>query len=221
MRSVFLILLLILFTAFLYSQAEKKSHNNDMDMKVKGTSQLPVHWEARFDKPDAGKKDMHLIKEKNYYHFITGPAAIYYNPKNKEVGEYRIESNFIQIKPSKHPEAYGVIFGGSNLQKENQHYFYFLVRQDGKYLIKERNGNDTKEIMNWTADKYVNAQDKNGETINKLSVTVNNRDVIFGANGKAVMFLKKSGLGNTNGIAGLRINHNLNVKASGLTIDKF
>ena len=214
-----LLFLLAVLTVSLYPQNKKTGP--DMDMKVKGTWKLPENWEMRFDKPDASKNDMKLIIDRNSYHFITGPAAIYYNPKNDEYGQFKIEAEFIQLKPSKHPEAYGIFFAGSNLKKEDQHYVYFLVRQDGKFLIKERNGKDTKEIVNWTADDNVNPQNKKGETINKLTVTVNDRMVIFGANGKAVKFFKKSLLGKTVGIVGLRINHNLDVKTGGLKIEHF
>ena len=219
MKIFFLFLLAVVFTISSYPQNKKTDH--DKDLKIKGTVQLPKNWEMRFDKPDASKSDMRLTKDGNYYHFITGPAAIYYNPKDAEYGQYKIEANFIQVKPSKHPEAYGIFFSGSNLQRDDQHYLYFLVRQDGKYLIKERNGKDTKVIVNWTSDDNVYPQNNKGETINKLTITVNSRIVIFGVNGKAVEHFNKSFFTRTAGIVGLRINHNLNVKTSGLKIEHF
>jgi hypothetical protein len=218
MKKLLLVSILLAFTVTFYPQ--NKTKNNDEDMAIKGPVQLPEGWLMRFDKTNASKKDMKLVKEENYYHFTTGPAGIYYNPKDKESGTYQIEANFIQIKPSKHPEAYGIFFAGSNLEKDNQHYLYFLVRQDGKYLVKARNGEDTKEIVKWTANKSVNAQDKNGQTTNKLTVTVGKDSVSFSANGEKVVSLNKSDLGDTDGIAGLRINHNLNVKATDLNIVK-
>lgn len=221
LKKIFLFILLSGFCVFLYSQTMKEhSHSIDTDVKVKGAMHLPEGWELRFDKSNASKTDMRLVKEQDYYHFTSGPAAIYYNPKDKESSEYKVEANFIQTKPSKHPEAYGIFFAGSNLQKDNQHYLYFLVRQDGKYLIKERNGKDTKEIIKWTAHKNVNAQNKSGQTINKISVMVGKNDVNFSANDKTVITLNKKDLGNTDGIAGLRINHNLDVKATSLIVGK-
>ncbi len=219
MKNIFLFFLLVVCTISLYPQNKRTNH--DKDSKIKGTVQLPKSWEVRLDKTDANKNDIKITSDSNYYHFVTGPAAIYYNTKNTEYGQYKIEADFIQMKPSKHPEAYGLFFAGSNLQKDNQHYIYFLVRQDGKYLIKERNGKGTKEIVNWTSDDNINSQNKKGQTINKLTITVNKRVVIFGANGKAVKFFDKSLIDKTVGIVGLRINHNLNVKASGLKIEHF
>ena len=48
---------------------------------------------------------------------------------------------FTQMEPAAHPEAYGVFIGGSDLQAANQKYTYFVIRQDGKFLIKRRAGN--------------------------------------------------------------------------------
>ena len=218
MKRVFLVLLIAVFTISLYAQNKKSNHN---EVKKKETVHLPKYWEVRFDKTDANINDIKLTRDSNYYHFVTGPAAIYYNTKNAEYGEYKIEADFIQVKPSQTPEAYGLFFAGSNLQKDNQQYLYFLIRADGKFLIKERNGKDTKEIVKWISDENINLQNKNGQTINKLTITVTNRVIIFGANGKAVKFLRKSLFEKTVGIVGLRINHNLNLKVSGLKIEHF
>ncbi len=92
------------------------------------------------------------------------------------------------------------------------------MRQDGKYLIKKRTGNDTKLVKGWTADKNVNAQNSKGITSNQISITVAQNEVTFNANGKKLLSMNKKELGNTDGIVGLRINHNLDVKTSGLKI---
>ena len=219
MKRIFLFFLIAVSTISLYPQNKKSGH--DKNEKEKETIHLPKYWEVRLDKANENKNDIKVTRDSNYNHFITGPAAIYYNTKNAEYGQYKIEAEFIQVKPSEHPEGYGLFFAGSNLQKDNQNYIYFLIRQDGKYLIKERNGKDTKEIVNWKSDDNINSQNKKGKTINKLTITVNPRVVIFGANGKAVKFYEKFLFAKTVGIVGLRINHNLNIKVSGLKIEHF
>jgi hypothetical protein len=219
MKRILLFLLIAVFTISLYSQNNKS--NQTKEVNNNGTLHLPKYWEIRLDNISANKNDIEIKRDSNYNHYITGPAAIYYNTKNTEYGQYKIEAEFIQVKPSEHPEGYGLFFAGSNLQKENQAYVYFLIRQDGKYLIKERNGNKTKEIAGWTQDENINLLNKKGQSLNKLTITVNPRVVIFGANGKAVRFFKKSLFDKTVGIVGLRINHNLSVKVSGLKIEHF
>ncbi len=222
MKKLFLFVLIAGLCSFTYPQSGKMQSHKKMDTMTKSAVKLPAGWKMRFDKTFAGAKDVKVIEDMGVYHFISDPigAAFYYNPKNEEKGQFEIEADFTQLKPSKHPEAYGVFLAGKNLQKLNQYYLYFLVRQDGKYLIKKRIGNNTKLVVGWTANKNVKAENKKGETINKLSVTVGKTDVVFGANGKKVVSLSKKELGSTDGIVGLRINHNLDVTTHGLTINK-
>ncbi len=223
MKKLFLFVLVAGLCSFTYPQSGKMhSHNKKMEVMNKSAVKLPAGWKMRFDKTFAGGKDVKVVEDMGVYHFTSDPvgAAIYYNPKNEEKAQFKIEADFTQLKPSKHPEAYGVFFAGTNLQKHNQYYLYFLVRQDGKYLIKKRIGNNTKLVVGWTPSKYVNAENKKGQTINKIYVTVGKTDVTFGANGKEVVSLSNKKLGSTDGIVGLRINHNLDVITHGLTIKK-
>ena len=52
-------------------------------------------------------------------------------------------------------EGYGPFVGGKDLEQEGQQYIYFLLRQDGKYLIKQRVGVNTKGLMDWTANRAI------------------------------------------------------------------
>lgn len=209
MKKLLVISLFLSLSVVLFAQ------NNNMK-----SQKLPKGWMMRFDKTNAGAKDFDITNEKGNYYFKTDPigAAIYYNPENNQTGKFSVEADFNQLKSSAHPEAYGIFIAGSNLQKDNQYYIYFLVRQDGKYLIKKRTGNDTKLVKGWTADKNVNAQNSKGITSNQISINVGESDVTFDANGKKLLSMSKKEIGSTDGIVGLRINHNLDVKTSGLKI---
>ena len=59
---------------------------------------------------------------------------------DKPSGAYETHATFTQMEPAAHPEAYGLFIGGANLEAATQKYTYFIVRQDGKYMIKRRNG---------------------------------------------------------------------------------
>jgi hypothetical protein len=48
------------------------------------------------------------------------------------------------MKPIGHNNYYGLMFGGSGLEGPQQSYLYFLVAQDGTWLIKRRDGDATK-----------------------------------------------------------------------------
>jgi hypothetical protein len=54
-------------------------------------------------------------------------------------------ATFTQTKPSAHAEGYGLFFGGKSLEGKDQQYTYFLIRQDGSYLIKRRGGGERED----------------------------------------------------------------------------
>lgn len=180
---------------------------------------LPEGWHMRFDHSQAGPKDATFEKTEYGYHATADGmgAAIYYQDGQSASNQYVVKAHFTQMKPTAHPEAYGLFIGGTDLQKSDQGYLYFLVRQDGKYLIKRRVGDNTETIQGWTATPSVNAMDKNGVTDNELGIHVNADNVIFTANGKELKTIARKDLKYTKGQIGLRINHHLDLQIRNFT----
>ena len=79
--------------------------------------------------------------------------------------------------------------GGKGLDGAGQQYLYFLVRQDGSYLIKRRDGEKTSDVSKgWVPSEAVKKPDAKGSATNLLEVD-NKRDpgrVAFLVNGKEV-----------------------------------
>ena len=117
--------------------AQQRMGANDPTKQVKGTGVLPSGWMMRFDPvrgrggappPPAPTVDqINFVTMGSGYHFTTGPAAIYYNPKDMASGEYTVTATFSQRKSVQH-EAYGIFIGGSNLQDSTQSYLYFVIK---------------------------------------------------------------------------------------------
>lgn len=150
----------------------------------------------------------------------TGPAHIVFAAKDSASGVYAASASFQQLEKPKHPEAYGIIFGGQHLDnRATQQYGYFLVRGTGEYLIKARDGDHTTPVVNWKASPDVPKEDASGKASYDLKVHVAPDTVHFFVNGKLVDAVPKSKLP-TNGIAGLRINHNLHVSVTPVTVGK-
>ena len=61
-------------------------------------------------------------------------------------GAYTAKASFVLNKPASHPVAYGLFIGGMDLSEDNQRYTYFVIRQDGKFLLKKRNGAQTSNV---------------------------------------------------------------------------
>jgi len=199
----------------------------DPDKLAAGGGVTAAGWKGRVD-PQAAKRGATINQDKfvamgSGFHVTGGPAAIYWNPANNMSGNYTVTATFTQTKAPAHPEAYGLILAGKDLDASNQSYLYFLVRGDGKYLLNHRaNDSTVHKIVDWTASDAVKAADANGKATNKLSIVVGADKVSFLVNGTEVESRARSVLGGpdhsgTKGIAGLRVNHNLDVHIDGFS----
>jgi hypothetical protein len=208
--------------------------NMDPTTAVKGSGTLPAGWTLRFDpartRPGAPPRPAPELTAVNFitmgsgYHITTGPAAIYYMPKDVAKGNFKVSATFAQRKTLSH-EAYGMFIGGSNLQDSTQNYLYFVVRPvDGMVQISHRSSNAApKTLVPYFASDAVNKDDPtDGHATNKLGFKVDGDHVDFLVNDKVVKTLKKSELdgANTDGLVGLRVNHNSDLHISDYKLDK-
>lgn len=141
----------------------------------------------------------------------TGPAAVVWNPANTASGSYTLKGRFTLLSPSDHVNYYGLVFGGRDLTGASQNYLYFLVAQNGSYIVKHRaNDETTHDIVPRTEHSVVRVPDANGRSVNDLEVRVGADAIDFVVNGAVVHSAARSGmLGRTDGIYGVRINHRI------------
>ena len=176
-------------------------------------------WEARLDRGDDAMSVLHFQSMGSGVHATTAGAgaATFWQAGSMAEGTYTISASFRQVEPSGHPNAYGLVFGGSDLAGPDQQYSYFVVRQGGEFLIRNREGSETAEIVAWTAHSAINGLDGDGRALNTLSVEVGADQVRFLVNGTEVSSQPKSAL-HKDGITGLRVNHQLNVHIDDLDL---
>ncbi|MGH9557536.1 MAG: hypothetical protein ACRD2Y_17130 [Terriglobales bacterium] len=180
--------------------------------------ELPAGWTVRVDRANAAAAEVKFWNMAPGWHATTGPAAILYNPANAALGEYRLESESF-LFPGEHAEGFGVFFGGKDLALPAQSYVYFLIRKDGQFIVKAREGAATRTLIPWTAHAAIVPHDGSKETAkNVLAVQVGKENVDFFVNGQQVGSLPRAQL-STDGIVGLRINHHLNVHVTTLTVE--
>jgi hypothetical protein len=197
------------------------AQERDPDIKVANGGRLPAGWSVRLDRANAKIEDLKFVAMGKGYHVTAGPAAIYWNPKNVMRGNYTVRGTFTQTKAPTHPEAYGLFIGGKNLDKPTQNYLYFLVRQDGKYLVNHRGGAEIHKLVDWTDDAAVKKANEAGKATNALEIVVGTDSVRFRANGQQVASLARATIEQTmelNGVAGIRVNHNLDVHVDGFEV---
>lgn len=171
---------------------------------------IPEGWQMRLDRPGS-TAPVRFMSMNGHLHAILGPAGIFYQPTATASGAYRAEGTFTLNKPSEHPEAFGLLLGGRDLEGDAQDYLYFLVRQDGKFLVKHRAGAETHTLMDWTAHPAIRTPGADGKATNTLAADVSDAGVRFLVNGTEVGTLPRASMLNTDGIVGLRLNHNLDV----------
>jgi hypothetical protein len=153
------------------------------------------------------------------FHVTTGPAAVYLNAKNTTSGPFTATASLTQTKAPTHPEAYGITVMGKGMDTPQQSYAYFIVRQDGKFMINHRAGAEVHKIVPWTDNAAVHKADAAGKATNVLTVDASKPDSIrLLVNGTQVHALGGNHFGSTNGIVGLRVNHNLDVHVGEFTV---
>lgn len=189
--------------------------------------QTPQTWEVRLDQPregvvigaDAETADIYFVNMTPGWHVTTGPAAIFYHPSSTASGTYRAETLIHLFDPNGRTEAFGLFIGGQNLDADDQTYDYFLIRNNGQFLIKRRTGGSTSTIHGWTPHDAIATfgPDTESSVPNTLAVEAGTDEVAFFINGEEVARLPRADV-QTDGIVGLRINHRLNVHVENLAV---
>ena len=190
-------------------------------------AQTPAGWKQRIDRstsasdPDA-EGTVKFVTMGTGFHATNPQAAVYWNPANTATGAYTVKGSFRLIRPSGHTNYYGLVFGGSDLEGPNQAYLYFLVAQDGTWLIKRRDGDATTQtIAPKTPNDAVKKPGDNGSSTNDLEVRVMADKIDYVVNGTVVHSTPKTGMtAKTDGIYGIRINHQLEVHVGGFGVAK-
>jgi hypothetical protein len=164
------------------------------------------------------------------FHATSGSRAIYWRDADVAKGNYRVSATFTLTKPPGHAEAYGLIFAGKDLTGPTQNYMYFTLGGNGTFLIKHRAGDADSQIhtiADWTPSEAIAKPDASGKSTDKLEVVVGADKIQYLINGKEVYSMDRAkavGAGNmlssTDGIAGIRVSHNLDVHISDFKIGK-
>ncbi len=190
-------------------------------------AQTPAGWKLRADRsasatdPDAAG-DIRFATMGKGFHATNPQAAVFWNPANSISGNYSLKGTFTLMQPSAHTEYYGLVFGGSDLEGAGQSYLYFVVAQDGTWLLKRRDGDaSAPTVTAKTASDLVKKPDASGKSTNALEVRVLADKIEYMVNGTLVHTTPKTGLtAKTDGIYGIRVNHHLEVHVEGFGVSK-
>lgn len=203
--------MLALATAPRASQGQDSSGSEPGEAAAEAGS-LPEGWTVRPD-TDGKKKDVRFSVMEPGYHLTLGPAVILYRQQDRVKGPFHTLAKLHQTKKLEHAEGYGLFMSGRALDGPAQAYTYFLIRSDGQFLIKRREGDRLSEYTSgWRAHPAINKVDAKGASANLLEIDAKKdpRTVSFLVNGKEVHRIPAQRL-RLEGIVGLRVNHNLDL----------
>lgn len=215
MRRLFALFLTLFSPALLAAQEQ----DHGATPKVENGGVFPTGWAARVDEGTATQ--VGLAPMGSGWHATTATSTILYREADKASGSYEISSR-LHLFPEGpgHLEAFGLFLGGKDLQGAGEKYTYFLIRGDGTFKVKRRAGASATDLTrDWTPNPAIVKGRKDGSVANVLSVAVARDKVSFRVNGTEVYSAPAASV-DTDGIAGLRINHNLSVHIDNLTIKK-
>ena len=193
---------------------------------VSVAAQAPQGWTVRVDRSQSASDpddtpNLKFATMGKGFHVTSGPAGTFWNPANTASGDFTAGATFTLMKPSGHVNYYGLIFGGSDLGGASQSYIYFIVGQDGTYSIRHRQGADVHDIQSRVANDAVQKPGGSGQSVNALEVRVAGNTVSYVVNGTVVHTTPKTGMtAKTDGLVGVRINHQLDVHVEGFAVSK-
>ena len=183
-------------------------------------------WQVRVDQsrnaqdPDS-VPDIKTMTMGNGFHVTGGPAGTFWNPANNATGNFTVRGTFTLNRPSSHTNYYGLVLGGSDLGGANQTYLYFLVAQSGEYIIRHRIGEKVTDVKAETMHASVRRPDNTGRSVNDLEVRVAGNTISYVVNGTVVHTTPKTDTtARTDGLTGVRINHELDVMVSNFAVQR-
>lgn len=188
------------------------------------SAQSPQGWRVHTD-PSQNAQDPDNTPNLTFaamgkgFHVVTGPAGTFWHPSNTASGSYTVRATFNLMQPSNHTNYYGLVFGGKDLEGANQTYGYFVVAQNGQFQVRQMRGQNATTVQPPTTHAAVARPGANGQSVNTLEVRVAGDTVSYVVNGTVVHSGPKGAL-STDGVAGVRVNHVLNVHVEGFAIGK-
>ena len=192
-------------------------------LAVSVAAQTPQGWKVRVDRsqnaqdPDNTPNLIFKPMGKGL-HVKGGPAGTFWNGTTAS-GNYTLKATFNLQEPSNHTNYYGLVFGGSNLDAATQSYAYFVIAQNGMFLVRQNQGGAVTDVVRRAANAAVRQPGADGKSTNALEVRVAGDTVSYVVNGTVVHSGPKGGL-TTDGLVGVRVNHVLDVQFEGFEVGR-
>lgn len=191
----------------------------DPTRAASGGTGVPAGYTARTDRAGDAIANARYTTRDGLWEVQTGPAHVVWAAGDTASGRFTARTRITQLEAPSHPEAFGLFVGGQDLEGAGQRYTYFVVRGTGEYLIRVREGADTRDVRGWTAAPALPKQDGSGRATYDLAVRADADSTRFLV-GDTPVHAVAAGTVPTDGVVGVRINHNLRLEVRPITVSR-
>lgn len=179
---------------------------------------MRVDRSTRAEDPD-DRPDLKVVNMGTGVRVTGGPAGVFWSDKDVTAGNYTIRATFNLQQPSNHTNFYGITFGGADLDNAKQTYTYFVVAQNGQFQLRHLAPGAEPTTVQRGAHASIAQPDASGKSTNRLEVRVAGDTITYVVNGQTVHTMPKGTL-KTDGLAGVRVNHMLDLQVEGFAVVK-
>lgn len=217
-------------------QAGAAAPQADASRKVAGGGVTAKGWKGKVDANEASKgatiNDSKFAQQGAEFHINNGPAAVYWNPANTASGSYTVSATFTEPKymsSNNHPHPYGVFIGGANLDTDKASLLYCTPYGNGTFIVRgfgpapfAPGAGGRKPVANAAVKKA----ETGGSVTQEVAWVVTPEKAECKINGTVVASFPKAELvgegklTSLDGIAGIRVAHNVDVNVSNFKVTK-
>jgi hypothetical protein len=160
----------------------------------------------------------------------SGPAAIYWNPANTQTGDYSVSATFTEpqyMSANSHGHPYGVFLAGNKLDTDNPTLLYCAAYGDGRFILRafpttfapggSRRGNTNEAVHKVAKGEQVSQEIKMSLKGSRVTCSINGTEVASLGKDELV---GEGKLESVQGVAGIRVAHNVDVKVTNFKVEK-
>ena len=233
--TTFALVTALSFASLQAQQPAAGGGQGDASRKVAGGGITAKGWQGKVDAAEASKggkiEDSKFVQQGAEFHLNNGPAAVYWNPANTASGSYTVSATFTEPKymsSNDHPHPYGLFIGGANLGTDKNSLLYCTPYGNGTFIVRGFGpapfapNNNRRPAPN----EAVKKAETGGSVTQEVAWVVTPDKAECKINGATVASFAKADLvgegklTSLDGIAGIRVAHNVDVNVSNFKITK-
>jgi hypothetical protein len=206
----------------------------DTSRKVPGGGITAPGWQGKVDAGEAAKgakiEDSKVVMAGTELKFNNGPAAIYWSPANKAAGSYTVSATFTEPKymsSNDHPHPYGLFIGGNKLDTDQGTFLYCTPYGNGTFIVRGMGPAPFRVSPGRSVpNEAVKKAETGGSVTQEVAWVVTPEKADCKINGVVVGSYPKADLvgagklESLDGIAGIRVAHNVDVNVTGFKVAK-